>query len=229
MKRAILVTGGMDSTVLMYQSVIEEGIKPTLLTVNYGHEAFQQQLTMLAHHVAALQLDPVNVIDVNYPLWSTSSAGLFMPLKRPLQDDSDVNQEKLFTEQTMRYKEFFIEGRNLIMLAYAMAYCSAHRIDELWTGYLYGKAEWDNRRSYKLMTGDNSPHFVDLLNVLAFTGFTHQVRIRAPYYEQRQGKPEVVAKGRALGVDFDWTHSCYWSTPCGQCDNCKLREQYLSQ
>ncbi len=224
MKRMILATGGMDSTVLLYKS-IKEGIKPIVVTMDYGQKAFDKQIELLNYHSEKLGLGDIQILKVN--LDDGSNSGLFAD-SFELKDDSDVNNDKLFTEQSMRYGEFFVEGRNLIMLAHAMAFASKNKIDEIQVGYLYGKEEWENRRSYKLITGDNSPHFMDLLNVLALTGFSHQVRIRAPYYELHFGKPEVVSLGRDLGVDFDQTHSCYWSVPCGKCDNCKLRAEYLN-
>jgi 7-cyano-7-deazaguanine synthase len=224
MKRAILATGGMDSTTLIYKSM-DEGVRPTLLSVNYGHAAWERQLEMLQHHVELLGLDPVVEIPVAYLHWQAKD-GLFTGNGVKDQSDNPFG-EALFKEQEMRYKENFIEGRNLIMVAYCMAYASAHKIDELWAGYVRGEIEWDNQRAYKMITGDNSPQFVDLLNVMAFMGFTNQVRIRAPYYEQRMGKAEVVQLGRSLGVDFSKTHSCYWPEPCGMCDNCLLREAVL--
>lgn len=40
-------------------------------------------------------------------------------------------------------------------------------------------------------------------------------------------KAEIIQKGRALGVDYSHTHSCYdpdaSCRPCGMCDSCHLR------
>lgn len=223
MKRAILATGGMDSTVLAYKSVLVDGIRPQLISVDYGHAAFAKQLEMLQHHVNALQLDPVLTIPVTF---NEATPGLFTGAG--VQDDTDNPfGTELFQAQDMRYKENFIEGRNLIMLAYCMAWASANKVDELWVGYVRGPAEWENCRSYRMITGDNSPQFVDMLNLIAFTGFSHQVRIRAPYYEQRLSKTDVAVLGHELGVNFNHTHSCYWPEACGKCDNCLLRAEAL--
>lgn len=225
-QRAILATGGMDSTTLLYQSVLEDGIKPLVLSVDYGHAAFQKQVDMLQYHIAHLDLEPLVRIPVTFLPWQAkgplfSGGGLADPLA------DDPFNTRLFEDQEMRYSEMFVEGRNLIMLAYCMAYASAHKIDELWTGYLRGAKEWENARTYKMITGDNSPQFVDLLNLISFTGFSHQVRIRAPFYERRFDKRNVVALGRSLGVNYEYTHSCYWPSACGECDNCRLRADAL--
>ena len=225
MNSAILATGGMDSTTLLYAAVLQEALEPTVLTVDYGHAAFEKQLALLTYHCEALNINPPVVIPVTYHSWQ-AKAGLFSGTG--VSDDGDnPHGTALFTEQKMRYAENFIEGRNLIMVAYSMAYCSAHGIDELRAGYLRGEAEWNNARAYKMFTGDNSPQFVDTINLMAFMGFSHQVRFRAPFYEQRVDKAGVVALGNDLGVDFGRTHSCYWPAACGTCDNCILRKDVL--
>ena len=109
----------------------------------------------------------------------------------------------------------------------ALAYCSAHKIDELQAGYLYGEEEWTKRRSYKLMTGDNSPQFVDMMNMLTSVGLSHQVRFRAPFYEMKWSKKDVYGVGKMLGVNHDYTYTCYFDKPCGVCDNCILRKQIM--
>ena len=40
-------------------------------------------------------------------------------------------------------------------------------------------------------------------------------------------KPEIVRRGRELGVDYGLSHSCYDPTAdglaCGRCDSCRIR------
>lgn len=213
-KIAIMATGGIDSTTLMY---IKAKKNPTIITVNYGQIAFQKQVELLNYHIAILKLDPLVVIDIDFMDWQ-KKPGLFSPDFVPSEENPLGDYDKL------RYENFFIEGRNLIMMAYAMAYCSAHKIDELLTGYLYGKEEWQNRRTYKLMTGDNSPQFVDMMNLLSSVGFSHQIRIRAPFYEQQIDKQGVIDIGKNYHIDYSKTYSCYFIPECGVCDNCLLRK-----
>jgi 7-cyano-7-deazaguanine synthase len=216
-KTAIIATGGIDSTVLIYKAV-KEGRKPTVITINYGHVAFKKQEELLNYHIKELNLDPLIIIDIEYKDWQ-KTAGLFTLGYIPQIED---------TNDSLRYKEFFIEGRNSIMVLYALAYCSKNKIDELQAGYLYSEEEWNNRRTYKLITGDNSPQFVDIINQLSYLGFSYQVRFRAPYYEERMGKEEVIELGKKLNIDLiNKTYSCYFDIPCQTCDNCQLRKKYL--
>jgi 7-cyano-7-deazaguanine synthase len=46
-------------------------------------------------------------------------------------------------------------------------------------------------------------------------------------------KAEIIERGRALGVDYAMTHSCYDPSPaglaCGRCDACALRRKGFSE
>jgi len=227
MKRVIMATGGMDSTVLLYMSMLVDKVRPQIVTVDYGHLAFKKQLEMIQHHVDILKLDSPQVITINYQGWQKKPALFSGTGLRDTDADHPMKGKRIFDDQEMRYAEMFVEGRNLIMAAYCMAYASSIGADELWAGYLRGPAEWANQRSYKMITGDNSPQFVDAMNTMSFMGFSHQVRMRAPYYEGRLSKNDVAKLGAKLGVDLSLTHSCYWPEACGECDNCLLRAEAL--
>ena len=218
-KTGIMATGGIDSTVLLYKY---RHLNPTPITVDYGHHAFQKQVEMLDYHIKKLQLPELQIIDIKYGDWQKTK-GLFEPGYKPNENNPLEDWDEL------RYKDFFIEGRNMIMVAYVMAFCSAHKLDELLAGYLYTETEWNNRRTYKLMTGDNSPQFVDMMNLLSTVGLSHQIRFRAPYYEQRLSKQDVYNTGIELDVNFDKTHSCYFVPACGKCDNCLLRKNMMEK
>lgn len=219
---AIMATGGMDSTVLMYEEVAA-GRRPFILSMDYGHIAFEKQLEMLKYHINKLKLDDVEILNMMVHSWQAIGMGLFTPNYQSHEKDPLNGWDQL------RYEETFIEGRNMIMIAYALAFCSAHEIDELLVGYLYGEAEWNNRRTYKLMTGDNSPQFVDMMNLLSTVGLSYQTRIRAPFYERRWDKKKVYDVGITLGVDFSKTYSCYFVPACGKCDNCLLRKDIIGE
>jgi 7-cyano-7-deazaguanine synthase len=216
-KTAVMVTGGIDSTTLLHMTA---HLNPTPVTVDYGHDAFGRQVEMLQPHIDKLGLPPLEILKVEFPKWQRRE-GLFTPGYESHEVDPLNEWDKL------RYEEFFIEGRNATMVLAALAWCSAHKVDELLAGYLYAPVEWEKRRTYKLMTGDNSPQFVDTMNMLTNVGFSHQVRFRAPFYELRWGKDDVIAEGKRLGVDFSSTHSCYFVPACGKCDNCLLRAEFL--
>jgi len=223
---AILATGGMDSTVLLYRAASDPDIgNLTALTVDYGHVVFARQMELLRYHVEKLStarpigLEPLKII---FDEWQRRP-GLFTVGYSPTEDSP------LEAWDQRRYTDFFVEGRNAAMILKALAYCSVKGFDELWAGYLYTEKEWQSRHTVKLLTGDNSPQFVDAMNILAQLGFSRAVRFRAPWYEQKLDKAEVAALGIRLGIDFSKTYSCYFDPPCGKCDNCLLRRGILGE
>jgi len=219
MKRAIMATGGMDSTLLMYEAA-KEG-KPILLSANYGQITWDIQKELINYHANILGFDPVIELPIAYQPWQLASRGLFDKGYIPSNADPLSSWDKLLHE------DYYIEGRNAIMVLYAIAYCSRHKIDELWMGYEYEEDEWVNSRSYKMITDDTSPHFVDALNLLAITGFSHHVRIRAPFLERRIDKKGILSKYSEYQIDLNKTYSCYFIPECGKCENCLLKKNAL--
>lgn len=115
------------------------------------------------------------------------------------------------------------------MLAYVLAECSRQKIDEVLGGYYYSDYDWEKQRSYKLATADNSPQFIDIMNMVGMVGYSHPTRIRAPFFERRWDKDQIIREGVAAGMDINYTHSCYFPKPCGKCDNCFLRAEAIEK
>lgn len=218
MKTAIMATGGTESTLLMYEY---KHLDPVILSVNYDQIIWDFQKELVEWHMKELNLSsPFVEIKMTLADWQ-KTPGLFQENWRP-----EMEKNPLESWDKPPHHSYFIEGRNAIMLCYALAYCSAHGIDEMLVGYEYEKEEWENIRTTKLISDDTSPHFLDTMNILAISGFTRVVRIRAPFYEQRMDKTAVVKRCRELGINFDKMYSCYfWPGPCGICDNCLLRKR----
>lgn len=218
--RAVLATGGIDSTVLLYYLKNKYPKDPLVaLTVDYGHVAFAKQHEILTEHCSTLGI-VLNTIPMDLRPYQ-KRIGLFVQGYKPVENDP------LGDWNARRYEDFFIEGRNMLMVTHALSFCSSFAVDELHAGYLYSEEEWKNRHTVKLLTGDNSPQFVDAINVLAQMGFSYPVRFRALYYEKRMDKAAVIALGKKLCVDLQSTYSCYFVPECGVCDNCLLRKEFL--
>jgi len=218
-KTAILATGGIDSTLLLYQFAKRN---PIVLSINYGQSVWQKQKELILLHMRRCNITtPFVEIPVTFADWQ-KTPGLFELGYRPERTD-DLKQWN-----ELPHAAYFVEGRNAIMFGYALAYCSAHKIDELLLGFEYEAYEWQNQRTYRLISDDTSPRFLDTMNILALFGFSHTVRLRAPFYEQRMDKKAIIRECQRLGIDLNETYSCYfWPGPCGRCDNCRLKAEAL--
>jgi len=223
MKIGIMCTGGMDSTALLYLAAQIHEVYP--ITIDYEHTAFEKEEELLAWHIHQLQrkhkVHDLKTIPIKFYDFQRFSTALFDP-------NFQCNEKKPLEEwDQMRYKKSLVEGRNALMVLYALGYCASEDIDELWAGYLYCDEEWKKRFTVKLLLGDNSPQFVDAINILSQMGFSKSVRFRAPFYESKMDKETAYKMGKEFGVDYSKTHSCYFPTPCHKCDNCLLRDKIL--
>lgn len=217
---ALMVTGGLDSTFLMYEYAEKN---PLLLSFNYGQSAWDIQKNLIQYHIKKTN-NPNSLVELALPLFNyQKSPGLFEPGFVPQKED-------LNDFSTLPHVDYHIEGRNALMICYALAYCAHHKIDQLLLGYEFEKNEWENIRSFKMISDDTSPLFVDTMNILALSGFSHSVRIRAPFYERRMDKEAIIRAFLTKGISLDKTYSCYFVPgPCGVCDNCMLKNEVLKK
>lgn len=72
---------------------------------------------------------------------------------------------------------------------------------------------------------DCTPEFIGPMSAAIFVGTYHKVRLRAPLLYMK--KPDVVAVGSGLGVDYANTWSCYKGEDkhCGVCPTCRSRKE----
>ncbi len=108
----------------------------------------------------------------------------------------------------------YVPNRNMILLSLAAAYAEAQGIREVFYGAQahdeYGY--WDCTRA-----------FLTRINATLALNRRDAVTIHAPLIGKR--KAELVRMGRALGIDFVQTWSCYrgGEKACGTCPTCVER------
>ena len=75
---------------------------------------------------------------------------------------------------------------------------------------------------------DCRPEFVDAFDHAAQAGTFNGVRLLSPYCNMTKG--EIAARGKALGIDYSKTWSCYrgGDKHCGKCGTCVERKEALN-
>jgi 7-cyano-7-deazaguanine synthase len=115
----------------------------------------------------------------------------------------------------------YVPARNALFLAHALSWAEAVGAREIWIG-----ANVVDYSGYP----DCRPAFLRAFEKMANLGTRAGVsgrrfEIVSPLLEF--SKPEIFRLGRSVGVDFEWTFSCYDPTPrgkaCGRCDACRIR------
>lgn len=206
----VLLSGGVDSSVLLHHVVKELGCAPVhALSFHYG-QRHSRELDCAQAQAVAVGAAEHRVIDMSFlgPLLAPGSALIDSGADVPdLTDLSDAELEQPPT---------YVPNRNMMLLSMAAAYAEANGFVDVFYGAQaqdeYGY--WDCTAAY----------LARLNQVLALNRAT-PVTIHAPFITKP--KAETVRLGLELGVDFARTWSCYRgeARPCGACPTCVERRK----
>ena len=203
MKAVLILSGGLDSTTLLYR-MLDMDYEVEALTFNYAQR--HKKEIECASAIA-------KKLDVAHEVFDLSSlAGLLG--KSALLGGEEIPHCH-YTEEAA--KKTVVPNRNMIMLSIAAAYAEAGEIPEL-----FYAAHKNDCTIYP----DCRPEFVAALYpaILQATAW-HPVHLRAPFLDM--SKAEIVRMGLGLGVPYSLTWSCYRGErrPCRSCPTCREREE----
>lgn len=201
----MLLSGGLDSATVLALAQ-GDGYACSCLTVRYGqrHDAELKAAVRVAH---AMGVTDHRFADASLDIFGGSA----------LTAEIDVPKNRESDGIPITY----VPARNTVLLSLALAYAEVVRADAIFFG-----ANAVDYSGYP----DCRPEFVEQFEKLANVATKSAVegspiRIVAPLMHMT--KPEIIAAGLALGVDYGLTHSCYDPGPtggaCGSCDACAIR------
>ena len=185
-KCAVLLSGGLDSAVLLADEVARAGadgiVQPIYISAGLAWEPAERD--MVARLLAA---PPV--------------AGRTRPLAALTVDMRDVyaTSHWAVTGQPPAYhtpdEDVYLPGRNIVLLGKAGIFAAMTKLDRVVLGTL-------DHNPFP----DATPEFrATMARALSF-GLAHELQIDAPY--AGLGKAEVIRRGQQLGVPFELTLSC---------------------
>ena len=210
-KAVILVSGGMDSAVVLALAR-EQGFAAYALSVAYG----QRHTSELA--AAALNARSLGAVEHKVVAVDLRSIG-----GSALTADIAVPEHELGEPVDVGIPVTYVPARNTIMLSIALGWAEVLGAADIFCGV--------NAVDYSGYP-DCRPEFIAAFEVLANlatkTGVEGAgIRVHAPL--MRMGKDAIVREGQRLGVDFAQTVSCYQADAdgraCGRCDACRLRAE----
>jgi 7-cyano-7-deazaguanine synthase len=209
-RAVVLLSGGLDSTTVLAMAR-RDGFVCHALTVRYGqlHAAELDAARRVAAALGAAEHREI-VLDLR-PLARSAltSPDLAVPKDRPL-DEIGAPGDVPVT---------YVPARNTVLLSLALAWAETLGAHDLFVGVnvLDASGYPDCRPAFVRA-------FEDLAQVATRSG---GFRVHAPLIEMT--KAEIIRAGRALGVDYGLTHSCYDpaadGAACGRCDACHLRRK----
>jgi len=207
----VLLSGGLDSatTMAIARSL---GFEIFALSFAYGqrHAAEVEAARRVAQALGAAQ-HIVATIDLRALGGSALTADIPVPRDR---SDAELGSDIPVT---------YVPARNTIFLSYALGWAEVLDARDIFIGV--------NALDYSGYP-DCRPEFIAAFERVANLGTRagvegHGFRIHTPLIQL--SKPEIIAQGRELGVDYGLTLSCYdpspSGAPCGHCDACQLRKK----
>lgn len=200
MKSVIILSGGMDSTTLLYK-LLNQWKEVKAISFNYW-QRHSIELERAKATCDKLWVDHT-IVDLQSITKLISNSSLTSDMEVPEWHYEDENMKKTV-----------VPNRNSIMANIAIWYAVNIWAEEvaLWVH------SWDHA-----IYPDCRPEFIDALDKLAQIANFQPVRIYAPYINS--DKTWIIKDWIELWVDYSLTHTCYkwWEKACGKCGSCQER------
>jgi 7-cyano-7-deazaguanine synthase len=214
MSTAVLLSGGLDSAVLVADEATHGEVHPVYVSVGLAWEEAERAIvsTFLARTplngkrrpIVSLSVDMRDVYAATH--WAIEG-------RPPAYDTPD--------------EDVYLPGRNVVLLGKAAVYCAAAEIDRLVIGSLAHNP-----------FPDATPEFRAAMARALSLGLDRPLVIEAPY--ATRSKADVIRRGTALGVPFELTLSCMNPPPsaishqpsaihCGACSKCRERHDAFNE
>ena len=208
MKAVILLSGGLDSSTVLYLAK-SEGYDCYALSFDY-QQRHRRELEAARTIAMAVGVAAHQVVSFDLRLWGGSA----------LTDDRvDLPQDRDLAAMSESIPVTYVPARNTIFLSFALAYAEAIAASRVYIGV--------NALDYSGYP-DCRPDYIDAMRSVYRLG-TKQgregdpIEIITPLIDLK--KTEIIQLGDRLGVPWVDTWSCYSGdlVPCGVCDSCRLR------
>lgn len=207
-KALVLLSGGLDSTVLLYQMMAEHG-EVAALSFFYGQRHIRELDS--ASRISRLLNIRHDVINVS-PIYEGVTEGC-----GSLLDRNTAVPEGHYEDVSM--KATVVPNRNMILLSVAAARAIALKIPRI---------------AYAAHSGDHAIYpdcrleFATAMKVAISLCDWSPLELVTPFVDQT--KAQIVGIGHSLHVPFDQTWSCYKGEDvhCGVCGTCVERREAFS-
>tara|TARA_R110000744_G_scaffold26171_3_gene64610 strand:- start:115 stop:867 length:753 start_codon:yes stop_codon:yes gene_type:complete len=199
-----ILSGGMDSTTLLYK-LINENNQVKAISFDYG-QRHSKELSFAEYHCKKLKVDH-EIIDISsiMKIFGKDSALINKDVEVP-----DGHYEELVMKKTV------VPNRNMIMLSLATAYCIGQKYDQVSYGSHFGD---------HAIYPDCRQIFSDALGIAIQLCDWREIKLIRPFIDIN--KKEVAIIGKNLQIDYTKTWSCYkgLELQCGVCGTCIERRE----
>lgn len=202
MRVLLLLSGGVDSTVLAYQLAEREGYRIHAVSFRYGQRNADREIAAASRTCVRLSVHH-DVISVAPSVFARTPLTGFGAIPHVPTGDAEGTAP------------IVLPGRNIAFLSAGVCAAAREGITSVYFAPHRGDAA-----SFP----DCRPEFVNAFNGALRIGGVG-VEVRAPFLGM--DKAEIVRAGQELGVRWQDAYSCYEGSPdhCGKCGACLARAE----
>lgn len=208
MKAVILLSGGLDSSTVLYQAR-KDGLDCYGLSFDY-QQRHRRELAAAQEVARFAEVQEHQVVSFDLRLWGGSA----------LTDNQiDLPSDRSLSQMGQSIPITYVPARNTIFLSFALGYAEAIGASRVYIGV--------NALDYSGYP-DCRPDYIQAMQEVFRLGtkqgqIGESIKIVAPLIDLR--KTEIIQLGNSLGVPWEKTWSCYagGEKACGVCDSCRLR------
>ena len=200
----LIVSGGMDSITMLYE--YKERIALGI-SFDYGSNHNAREIPFAAMHCKRLGIKHI-VINLGF---------MYQYFKSSLLEGAEAIPEGNYDEENM--KSTVVPFRNGIMLSIAAGVAESNGLKYVMMA---------NHGGDHTIYPDCRPEFVSAMSEATRLGTYPGIEVLAPYTGIT--KSDIARHGKALGIDYAETWSCYKGGEhhCGKCGTCRERIEALA-
>ena len=199
----IVVSGGMDSVTLLYEYADQIALA---VTFDYGSNHAKKEIPFAQMHCQRLGIKHL-VIPLSF---------MHDYFKSSLLEGDAAIPEGHYADENM--KSTVVPFRNGIMLSIACGIAESNGLHKVLIA---------NHGGDHTIYPDCRPEFIQSMSSAMQNGTYEHIEIFAPYTNITKG--DIARHGKALGIDYSETWSCYrgGDKHCGKCGTCVERHEAL--
>lgn len=200
MRAVVILSGGMDSTTLLYD-VKNQGFETFAISFIYGQKHSKE--VEFAKKTCSVLSVPHKAVDISFFGQLAPSALTTSGWEIP---------EGYYTDSSM--KQTVVPNRNMVLISISAAYAISLGAKKLF----YGAHAGDHP-----IYPDCRKEFVEAMKKALYLADYIGLELEAPYVDMK--KEDILKRGLELGVDYSLTWSCYkgGEKACGKCGTCTER------
>ena len=203
MKGLLIYSGGLDSTTLLYE--YKDSID-LAVTFDYGSKHNAKEIACAKENCQRLGIKHL-IIPLGF---------IGQYFKSDLLQSGGEIPEGSYADENM--KSTVVPFRNGIMLAVAAGLAESYGLDTVLLA---------NHSGDHAIYPDCRPDFIDAFSAAVKAGTYEGIKVVSPYCNIT--KRDIALRGKAIGVDYFLTYSCYkgGEKHCGKCGTCVERKEAL--